>query len=143
MRSYIRHPSDIPIEYHKDEEGSGISQESLNNVSRGGLSFSSSQALPLGTRIDIRISYIKPVFEVKGVVAWCHPEGDGFHVGVTFVDAADLFRVRMVEQICHIEQYKAQVLASEGRRLNGEQAANEWIQKFADSFPQFNLEKKP
>jgi hypothetical protein len=41
-----------------------------------------------------------------------------------------------VEQICHIEQYKADVLLSEGRRLNGEQAALEWIEKFARDFPQ-------
>ena len=41
----------------------------------------------------------------------------------------------MIEQICHIEQYKADVLAKEGRQLDVEQAAREWIYKFADDFP--------
>ena len=43
----------------------------------------------------------------------------------------------MVEQICHIEHYKSEVLAREGRHLDGEQAAREWIQKFAHGFPAF------
>lgn len=41
----------------------------------------------------------------------------------------------MVEQLCHIEHYKAEVLAREGRQLDGEQAAREWIRKFAHGFP--------
>jgi len=43
----------------------------------------------------------------------------------------------MIEQICHIRQYRAEVLATEGRQLDGDQAAREWIQKFADDFPSF------
>ena len=46
-----------------------------------------------------------------------------------------MFRARMVEQVCHIEQYKHQVLKKEGRKLSGEEAALEWIQKYAPQFP--------
>jgi uncharacterized Zn finger protein len=67
-------------------------------------------------------------------VAWCHREAEGFVIGVVFTESSDIFRVRMIEQICHIEHYKAKVLATEGRRLDGEQAAREWIHKFADGF---------
>ncbi len=42
---------------------------------------------------------------------------------------------RMVEQICHIEQYKNEILKAEGRQLDSKQAALEWIQKFASEFP--------
>ena len=56
-------------------------------------------------------------------------------MGVAFTEPDDLFRVRMVEQLCHIEHYKAEVLAREGRRLNGEQAAREEVGKFAHQFP--------
>ena len=135
MRSFIRHPSDIPIEYQADEEGSGVSQEHLNNISNGGLSFSSARMLQPGTVITIRISHVQPDFEARGQVAWCRPEDEGFVVGVAFIELDDLFRLRMVEQICHIERYKAEVLANEGRQLDGEQAAREWIQKYADGFP--------
>ncbi len=141
MRSFIRHPSDIPIKYQADAEPSGVAQERLNNISQGGLSFSSTRALPVGTVITIRIPHVQPDFEVRGQVAWCRSEHELFEIGVAFVDASDLFQVRMVEQICHIEHYKAEVLAREGRRLNGEQAAREWIEKFADDFPQLVEDK--
>jgi len=78
---------------------------------------------------------VQPGFEARAQVAWCHREGDGFLVGVAFVERGDLFRARMVEQICHIEHYRAEVLTNEGRDLDGEQAAREWIQKFAVDFP--------
>lgn len=135
MRSYIRHPSDIPLEYQADEQNTGISQEHLHDISPGGLSFSCTRALDSGTLITIRISCVQPGFEARAQVAWCHREGDGFLVGVAFVERGDLFRARMVEQICHIEHYRAEVLTNEGRDLDGEQAAREWIQKFAVDFP--------
>ncbi len=135
MRSYIRHPSDIPIEYQADEGGGPVNQEHLNNVSAGGLSFSCSRELSPGTLIVIRITTVEPHFEARAQVAWCHREDDGYVAGVAFTEADDLFRARMVEQLCHIEHYKAEVLAKEGRRLDGEQAAREWITRFAHGFP--------
>jgi len=140
MRSYIRHPSDIPIEYQMDVSGAGVSRQRLNNISEGGLSFRSGQALPVGSTITIRISEVHPDFEAKGQVIWCRRQSPIYEIGVAFIGATDLFQVRMVEQICHIEQYKAEVLAREGRRLSGEQAAREWIEKFAEQFPQLKGE---
>jgi len=58
-----------------------------------------------------------------------------FEIGIQFLDENDSFRVRMVEQICHIEQYKQEVFDKDGRQLSGEQAAVEWIQKYATDFP--------
>jgi hypothetical protein len=136
MRSYIRHPSDIPIEYQADAVDNLASEDRLNNISHGGLSFTSEHELAVGTVITIRINLIKPRFEVKGQVAWCQREKHLFVVGVRFMEESDLFRLRMVEQICHIEHYKSKVQAEEGRQLTGEQAAREWIQKFAGQFPQ-------
>lgn len=137
MRSFIRHPSDIPIEYQADDYNTGVSQEYLNNVSAGGLSFSSSREVVPGTLITVRISAVEPGFEAHAEVAWCERSGDDFLVGVAFIEPEDLFRVRMVEQLCHIEQYKSDVLAREDRQLSGEQAAGEWIRKFAHRFPVF------
>jgi len=45
------------------------------------------------------------------------------------------FRMRMMEQLCHIENYRQQVLDTEGRALNPEQAASEWIDHHAAAFP--------
>lgn len=142
MRSFIRHPSDIPIEYQMVAEGSGPGHECLSDIGNGGLSFSSSRELAVGGPITIRITQLQPVFEVEGRVAWCRPEGDGFAIGVSFLQADDRFRVRMVEQVCHIEHYKSEVLATEGRVINGEQAAREWISRYAESFPLMDDEEE-
>lgn len=138
MRSYIRHPSDIPIEYQADEQAEGVGHEHLNNISAGGLSFTSAHELIAGSLITIRISNVEPDFVARAQVAWCRSEGENFVVGVAFTESGDLFRARMVEQVCHIEQYKAEVLAEEGRKIDGEEAAQEWIQKFARTFPRLD-----
>lgn len=134
MRQYIRHPAEVPIEYRVlgvDHAKSNV----LKNISQGGLCFNADQQLEPGAGIRLRIPVQDPPFEVVGVVRWCRPVRDGYDVGVEFADAADAFAVRMVEQVCHIEQYRSEVLKTEGRKLSGEQAAAEWIQRYAKEFP--------
>jgi hypothetical protein len=134
MRRYIRHPSDIPIEFDVTDAVSD-QRESLNNVSLGGLSFQSKSSLPLGTLVTIRVPLVKPPFQTRTRVIWCKRAGMGYDIGVELVDREDAFRTRMVEQVCHIEHYKREVLKTEGRRLSGEEAALEWIGKYAHLFP--------
>ena len=98
MRSYIRHPSDIPIEYQADEHAESVSQEHLHDISAGGLSFTSTHALTAGSLINIRISNVEPDFVARAQVVWCRSEGDSFVIGVAFTESSDLFRARMVEQ---------------------------------------------
>lgn len=141
MRKYIRHPSDIPIDISISENnvpegnGNGHHIEPLNNISEGGLSFHSDIQLDVGTVINIRIPVVEPTFEIAGRVAWCKRDDEVFDIGVEILDAEKVFQTRMVEQICHIEHYKKQVLASEGRKLSGKDAAMEWIEKYAHVFP--------
>jgi hypothetical protein len=68
-------------------------------------------------------------------VTWCHRSNSHFAIGVEFLDSAEAFRVRMIEQICHIESYQREVEQREGRQLTAEQAAAEWISRHASSFP--------
>jgi len=135
MRSYIRHPSDVPIEV-VEEEGSlqsGVPQ--LQNFSHGGLAFIAKKPQALGSIVKIRIPFVQPPFETTGTIKWCKPNEDSFEVGFEFLDEKDEFKIRMVEQICHIEHYKNEVFAKEGRKLSGHEAAVEWITKFASQFP--------
>lgn len=141
MRSYIRHPSDIPIEYLVDGDTEEVGQEYLKDIGHGGLSFVSSERLQPGRVINVRIPHVQPEFNARAQVAWCRPKADGYVIGVAFVEISDLYRARMVEQVCHIEHYKNEVLFTEGRELSGEQAAREWIAKFAGLFPQWLEEK--
>jgi hypothetical protein len=134
MRNFIRHPSNIPIDFLL-EEVAAKGSENLKNFSFGGLSFSSKDVVSVGTTISIKIPLIQPEFQAAGRVSWCHSENNQFEVGIEFLDKDDMFRARMVEQICHIEQYKQEVLNKEGRKLSSKDAAQEWIKKFAPQFP--------
>jgi hypothetical protein len=135
MRKYIRHPSDIPITYNRVNVAAD-QKEYLKNISIGGLCFESQRYIEQGTVLSIQISLTTPTFEEQGVVIWCQPNSEYYDVGVQFMNEDTSFRVRMVEQVCYIEHYKHEVLAKEGRKLSGEEAAVEWITKYAKDFPE-------
>ena len=84
----------------------------------------------------MRIAYVEPAFEARARVAWCRPrrDGGGYEVGVSFLDAEDVFRARMVAQVCYIEDYRRSIARAEGRELSSEEAAGEWIAKYAHNF---------
>ena len=138
MRSYIRHPSDIPIQVQVASASPHIAAQRLTNVSHGGLAFESPEPIVNGTIIQMRIDVVTPGFEAQGIVTHCQEETDHYIIGLQFISRDDLFVARMVEQICHIEHYKREVAQREGRKLSGQQAAKEWIAKYAASFPQWS-----
>lgn len=134
-RRFIRHTADVPIEV-KAVPGSAAVVQQGTNVSEGGLAFVSDACLDEEGTIELRIPEVDPPFEAHARVVWCRPEDDGrFLVGVQFLDASDAFRARMVEQVCTIEKYRKDVREQEGRELDPQQAAAEWIQKYAGRFP--------
>ncbi|MGD2083418.1 MAG: PilZ domain-containing protein [Chromatiales bacterium] len=134
MRKYIRHPSDIPIHYEVSEEGPR-EVAPLRNVDHGGLCFRAENPIKPGSSIRICFPIRDPDIQATGTVVWCRRVSDQFDVGVRFDDEAAEFAVRMVEQVCYIEHYRKEVLAREGRRISGEQAALEWTARFAEQFP--------
>lgn len=133
-RAFIRHPVDTPI-WVRSHEHPGQHTLPTNNISKGGLAFVSHEAIAPGSVIDISIRITRPAFSVRGMVKWCRQAGSGWDIGAQFVNKEDAFRVRMIEQVCHIEQYKQEVVQREGRRLSSEHAAREWIEKHAGQFP--------
>jgi hypothetical protein len=133
-RKYIRHKLDIPIQIEMEDIALDW-DEYLKDISAGGLCFKSKIPIGKGTKIHIKIPLLKPVFEAEGLVVWCRKVKEHFEVGLDFIQEIDVFRMRMVEQACHIEQYKEEIYKKEGRLLTGTQAALEWIEKFAEKFP--------
>jgi len=133
-RQFLRHPSDVPISYSLRELVADRS-DYLRNIGEGGLCFRSRIAIAPGTGIHIEIPIAKPVFEAEGIVVWCRDVEGAHEVGVRF-DGVDVeYGLRMVEQVCQIEHYRRKMLVREGRVLTGEEAAMEWIQKYASHFP--------
>jgi hypothetical protein len=131
MRHFIRHPFDVTIRY---TVGDAVSAQELRNISEGGLCFQSREPIAAGSRIHIEIPIEGDPFAADGIVMWCRKQ-DGYEIGVRFDEATQDFSLRMVEQICHIKHYQKEVLMKEGRRLSNEQAAVEWIHKYARVFP--------
>lgn len=133
-RRYIRHPSRMPIRF--DLQGDVDHRDDfLRNVSEGGVCFATTVVLDVGQPIGLTIPLLGQDFEVEGRVAWCRETLYGYEVGVRFLSPQDRFSVRMVEQLCYIEDYRQQVEREEGRMLSSEQAAEEWIDRFAEHFP--------
>ena len=114
-----------------DDEG----DETLTNISLGGLSFISKQALNVFQRVRVCVPLIKEDNFVEGRVIWCEKARNGYEVGLEFDSSKEVFRLRMIEQICHIEHYRKEIEREEGRKLSTEEAAKEWISQYAGDFP--------
>jgi hypothetical protein len=140
LREFIRHPSSIPVELIAKEcgkEATFAGTNTLNNVSIGGVSCLCSSPVEKDSVVKMTIECIDPSFEIEGRVVWSKPAGDMYEVGVQFIVCKEkLFLLRMVEQICHIEHYRNELLQKEGREISSELAATEWIEKHAANFPQ-------
>ena len=137
MREFIRHPSTVPIQINEFEGEIKHGNNTLNNISFGGVSCFCNEPVEVGSNVSIRIGCVDPDFEMTGRAVWCRPKDEAYEVGIEFLASKDkIYLLRMVEQLCHIEHYRNEVLRKEGRQMSSEQAAKEWIEKFANSFPQ-------
>jgi hypothetical protein len=133
MRQFIRHPAGIPI--HLSAGDQPDAEHSAYNVGVGGVALHADHMIDPGAIVHVSIPFVEPAFETEGRVAWCVAGGTGAEVGIEFLNRDDAFRARMVEQVCHIENYRNAVERTEGRVLTTEEAAAEWIAKYAARFP--------
>jgi len=133
-RRFIRHPTDIPIELWCVITSCDKYKTNLKNLSLGGLAFKSTVNWQPGTIIGFRIPQVDPNFETTGRVVWCHQKTTHFEIGVEILEFNDVFKTRMIEQICQIEHYRNR-LEQQGRKLSSEEAATEWISRYGARFP--------
>ncbi len=105
------------------------------DVSLGGLAYISSKPIIKGQRVKVFFPLLEQQKGLCGEVGWNLKTGRGYLTGVQFNNPNELYRLRLIEQICHIEHYRGQVKKYEGRDLSGDQAAKEWILKYAADFP--------
>jgi hypothetical protein len=132
LREFIRHPSTIPINFKVGRKQRTIR---ARDISQGGLCFSCSESVSVGNTIKVEIKTCTPTFSAEGIVRWCQQEGTHYLIGVAFKEKAVRFSMRMVEQICHIEDYRRQLEAESGESISSQQAAMQWIEEKAASFP--------
>ena len=138
IRKFIRHPVDVPIHVTADSvenENDDTMDQTITNGSLGGLAFVSHKPLQVLARVQICIPFLKKNNTLVGNVVWCDRSSHGYEIGIEFESSKDAFRLRMIEQICHIEHYRKEILLQEGRELTTQEAASEWLAKYADDFP--------
>lgn len=85
--------------------------------------------------VEVRFPVIDDNALLKGRVVWSRRLQQVCEIGVEFDDADQAYRLRMIEQICHIEHYRNEMRQRHGRDISAEQAAREWIERFAADFP--------
>lgn len=143
MRQYYRHPTDIPVDLVPVHEPR-VPEQRLQNISLGGVACNCNRAFSSGTPIEVRIPLLSLGLKSEpacchGLIAWCQPQGEGFLVGVTFTDEDNLFRLRMIEQICQIESYRREREQLLGRKVAVEEVAQDWVEQFAGDFSRESL----
>jgi hypothetical protein len=133
MRGFIRHSSDFPVVVEVIGE-SASRRGLLRDVSVAGLSFDVASEITVGSKINYYVPSLSDEPAGRGQVVWCRSMGAGYRLGVEFESEQDAYRMRMVEQVCQIENYRREVKKFEGRELDSEEAAVEWIGAYAADF---------
>ena len=137
-RQFFRHPTSIPVEC-RVEEHSAFAAHEIRDVSHGGIAFVSDRPYELGDIVELRYPSLSHPEVVRGMIVWTVAvEGDcsdAYINGLSFSDASAHFHGRIVEQICHIEDYRRKQLEKHGREITSREAAAEWIAKNAADFP--------
>jgi len=134
LQLFIRHPEDVPLQ---------LQQLALTAPAEGsnlpiGLVCPSEIAHCRGQQIRISVPEIAPDLDITGEVSWCRDMDQQYEVGITFSNEEQACRMRMLEQLCHIRRYRNH-LEQQGQQLSEDEAALQWINKYAHYFPSSGL----
>jgi len=139
-RHFIRHPLCFPLTYKvmgktlfrnaKEVPSTTI------NISQGGLLFSGKHAVAAGALILIKMPFQDKVFNVRAKVARCekNPETKFYNIGVFFYRLTDAFKVKLIEQIYLISEFRDLWSMQLGREVSLEEASREWIKRYSERF---------
>ena len=137
LQGFIYHPSGFPIEWRYLRSWQKTSSIEYHGEGHMGLCFEADQYIRPGSQLEITIPLRGEMQKFTGRVILVRNMGDRCEVGIWFNNKADVGRIRIVEQICHIEVYLKHKRHHEGPFVSPERVAQEWITRFASSFPSF------
>lgn len=132
MKRLIDHPVEFPIVVSTTGSTCG-DQASHCNLGDGCLTCYLTKELKPGEPVTLSVPAIKQPCAVSGCVTRCERFAQGFEVSILFKDATEAFKSKMLEQVCQIEHYRRELLR-QGRSLDLETAAHEWIEQYSDQF---------
>ncbi|GAB4350920.1 MAG: hypothetical protein Kow006_14280 [Gammaproteobacteria bacterium] len=99
------------------------------------LRFQSQRPVAAGVWLELIIPVAGESCTVTGEVVDHQSTDEGYRIAVCITQRNSSFKLRMVEQLCHIAHYRASRIRQGGCELSEEQAAEEWILRHAASFP--------
>ena len=137
IRRHIRHITGIPIKITLDYASRNYQHscdDTITNVSLGGMSFIADDRFDLGQSIRVRFPILNKRTALSCKVIWCQKTSRGYEIGLEFEDAEEIQRMKMIDQISDIENYRRRREAREGRKITSEQAAREWVKQYAGDF---------
>ena len=134
-RAYYRHPIRVPMKLHLSRQKQVVETPS-SDISLGGLSFLWRDRLAKGNLLDINIPVKEKIFLIKAKVVYSREDRKTgrFKTGVLFCDSPSAFRAKLAEEALEIMEYQKKISAIVGYEISEEDAAEQWIQKFASSF---------
>jgi len=136
-RRFIRHLLVSPLEFQMaDDEGGNFERTQTVNVSEGGLMFMSKSDVAVGTVINIQMPLYDKVFKIKAKVEHVVKEASTglYRVGVSFLTYADAFKVKLIEQIYLIEEYRVLRSLQTGKEMSLQEASKEWVKRYSERF---------
>jgi hypothetical protein len=132
QRKDPRYVTNVPIAFRLGEV---LASESsyINNLSASGAAFNSMVEIERGAVVMLHLPPRNPVLRTPARVVWTRKMAFHYTVGVEFLRQDEQFRTQMVEMVRRIETFRNDALR-DGRYLDEQQAAIEWIEKFARDY---------
>ena len=87
--------------------------------------------------MGINIAVKDKLFEIKSTVAYTKEDSKTgkFRTGVCFTDYPSAFMARLAEEMLEILRYQKNLSRQLGREVPEEEAASQWVKKYAARFP--------
>ena len=135
-RRFIRHPICYPLEFEYAPKE--ICERShTSNISEGGLLFLSKHVVRCGKIIILKLPIQNRLFRIRAKVI--HVEHDRkanklYYIGVSFYRHSDAFKIKLIEQIYLIDEYRSLRSVQLGHEISFRKASKEWIKQYASKF---------
>lgn len=136
---FIQHAAGFPLHYRRLWLDTGFRpprRDPSPAAGEIGLMFDTVEYIRPGSVLEVTIPMPGEEARFRGRVVLVRNHGDYYQIGLWLKHAADASRMRIVEQICHIESYLKQRKFFDGPyNINRERLAAEWIAENAGSVP--------
>jgi c-di-GMP-binding flagellar brake protein YcgR len=134
-RHFIRHPICYPLEFEHAPKKIKERTKTLN-LSEGGLLFLSKHRLQEGEVIVIKMPLQNKLFKIKARVTHIARDEDTklYNIGVSFYRYSDAFKVKLIEQIYLIDEYRILRSVQLGKEVSLKEASEEWIKRYSKRF---------